>query len=88
VNEAMACGKAVIVSNRCGCASDLVKHNENGFTFDPFNVNQLRNNMDYFLQNPAQTIKFGIESEKIIAGYHPKVVAREMLLGFAKVCTK
>lgn len=88
VNEAMACGKAVIISNKCGCANDLVRHNKNGFTFDPFDVNQLRNNMDYFLQNPARTIEFGTESEKIIAGYHPKVVAQEMLLGFTKVCTK
>ena len=34
VNEAMAAGKAVIVSNKCGCAADLVQDNVNGFTFD------------------------------------------------------
>lgn len=88
VNEAMACRKAVIVSNKCGCAKDLIKEGINGFTFDPFDVSQLRQSMEYFSQSPAQAMKLGVESEKIIAKYHPKVVAQEMLLGFSKVCTK
>jgi glycosyltransferase involved in cell wall biosynthesis len=33
VNEAMACGKAVLVSERVGCAVDLVCHAENGYVF-------------------------------------------------------
>ena len=33
VNEAMACGKAIIVSNKVGCSTDLVKPNINGFVF-------------------------------------------------------
>ena len=36
VNEAMASGLPVLVSDRCGCASDLVKDGANGFVFDPF----------------------------------------------------
>ncbi|MGI4755216.1 MAG: glycosyltransferase family 4 protein [Janthinobacterium lividum] len=35
VNEAMAASLPVIVSSRCGCAEDLVRHGENGFVFDP-----------------------------------------------------
>lgn len=35
VNEAMAASLPVIVSSRCGCAEDLVRHGENGFIFDP-----------------------------------------------------
>lgn len=33
VNEAMAAGLPVLVSNRCGCAKDLVSEGVNGFTF-------------------------------------------------------
>src|SRR5205823_7578307 len=33
VNEAIASGLPVIVSERCGCAPELVR--DNGFTFDP-----------------------------------------------------
>jgi len=39
VNEAIASNLAVIVSDRCGCAPELV--NGNGFTFDPTNEHEL-----------------------------------------------
>jgi glycosyltransferase involved in cell wall biosynthesis len=38
VNEAMASRLPVLVSNRCGCAPDLVREGMNGFTFDPFDA--------------------------------------------------
>jgi glycosyltransferase involved in cell wall biosynthesis len=41
VNEAMASGLPVLVSDRCGCAADLVHEGRNGFTFDPLNTAQL-----------------------------------------------
>jgi len=41
VNEAMASGLPVLVSNRCGCAQDLVQEGVNGYTFDPYNVEQM-----------------------------------------------
>ncbi|MBH8576313.1 glycosyltransferase family 4 protein [Nostocaceae cyanobacterium CENA369] len=41
VNEAMAAGKPILVSNRCGCFEDLVLEGINGFGFDPENQNQL-----------------------------------------------
>ena len=41
VNEAMAAGLPVLVSNRCGCAPDLVQDGVNGFTFDPYDVDRL-----------------------------------------------
>jgi glycosyltransferase involved in cell wall biosynthesis len=39
VNEAIASGLPVIVSNRCGCVPELV--NGNGFTFDPASEHEL-----------------------------------------------
>ena len=39
VNEAVASGLPVIVSDRCGCVPELV--NGNGFTFDPFAEHEL-----------------------------------------------
>ena len=41
VNEAMATGLPVIVSNRCGCVPDLVAEGKNGFTFDPGSLKSL-----------------------------------------------
>jgi len=45
VNEAMASGLPVIVSNRCGCAPELVEEGINGFTFDPDDQEQLANRL-------------------------------------------
>lgn len=36
VNEAMASGLPVLVSDQCGCVSDLVESGKNGFIFNPF----------------------------------------------------
>jgi glycosyltransferase involved in cell wall biosynthesis len=33
VNEAMACSKAILVSDKCGCAVDLVQNEKNGVIF-------------------------------------------------------
>jgi len=41
VNEAMAAGLPVLVSERCGCAADLVEQGFNGFAFDPKDQVQL-----------------------------------------------
>lgn len=41
VNEAMASGLPVIVSNRCGCVPELVREGLNGFSFDPDDDTQL-----------------------------------------------
>lgn len=45
VNEAMAAGMPVLVSNRCGCASDLVEDGVNGFSFDPYDIEQIAGRM-------------------------------------------
>ena len=41
VNEAMAAGLPVLVSERCGCSVDLVEPGENGYRFDPTDRAQL-----------------------------------------------
>lgn len=41
VNESMACSKAVLVSNKVGCAVDLVIPDKNGDIFEAGNVNDL-----------------------------------------------
>jgi len=41
VNEAMACGLSVIVSNKVGCASDLIAENINGFIFQKGSIDIL-----------------------------------------------
>ncbi|WCJ59711.1 glycosyltransferase family 4 protein [Fontisphaera persica] len=47
VNEAMACGLPVLVSNRCGCARDLVDEGKNGLLFDPYKTEEITQCMQY-----------------------------------------
>lgn len=56
VNEAMASGKAVIVSDKCGCASDLVKPGVNGYIFPSGNVQELVNAMESSLKEDAYKV--------------------------------
>ena len=68
VNEAMASGLPVLVSNRCGCAADLVQEGVNGFTFDPFNVEQLAQLMFQISAfQPFRLSAFGSASREIIS---------------------
>lgn len=41
VNEAMAAGLPVLVSDRAGCTPDLVAEGKTGYSFDPLDVDQL-----------------------------------------------
>jgi 1,2-diacylglycerol 3-alpha-glucosyltransferase len=41
VNEALAAGLPVLVSNRCGCYADLLSEGKNGFGFDPRDLKAL-----------------------------------------------
>jgi glycosyltransferase involved in cell wall biosynthesis len=72
VNEAMASGLPVLVSNRCGCAPDLVKDGMNGFTFDPYNVEQLAQLMLKISAFNFPLSDFGVASQRIIANWGPE----------------
>jgi glycosyltransferase involved in cell wall biosynthesis len=50
VNEAMACGRAVLVSDKCGCAVDLVEEGYNGFTFVSGNMDDLRAKLNILIE--------------------------------------
>jgi glycosyltransferase involved in cell wall biosynthesis len=69
VNEAMASGLPVLVSNRCGCAADLVQEGVNGFTFDPFNVEQLAQLMLRVSDFRFPISDFGAASAGIISNW-------------------
>ncbi|GAB2556868.1 glycosyltransferase family 4 protein [Spirosoma areae] len=85
VNEAMACGLPVLVSDRCGCAPDLVRHGQNGFLFDPNQPAQLTHQLLQFMDGLVDANQMGTVAQAIIAPYAPEAVAREMLDGFIKI---
>ncbi|HEY4757559.1 MAG TPA: glycosyltransferase, partial [Chthoniobacterales bacterium] len=71
VNEAVASGLPVIVSNRCGCAPELV--NDNGVTFDPSNEDELAARLLGIASLPDQERKrLGENSYRIAAKFAPE----------------
>ena len=66
VNEAMACSRTIIVSNRCGCGIDLVKDNINGFIFRRTNLKALVSKTKYLLNNKNRLPEMGKASLQII----------------------
>jgi len=69
VNEAMASGLPVLVSERCGCAPDLVKDGVNGFIFDPYDVERLARLMYRLAHGDVDRDAMGRASQEIIADW-------------------
>ena len=71
VNEAIASGLPVIVSDRCGCAPELV--NGNGFTFDPTNEDELTTRLlEMASLSDEERKHLGDNSYRIAANFAPE----------------
>ena len=69
INEAMAGGKAVIVSNACGAAYDLIVNDTNGFVFEKNNPEMLKSYMKVIQKNKISAATMGENSLKLIQPY-------------------
>lgn len=74
VNEAMASGRAVIVSDQCGCAADLV--GENGFSFPACDKEALKSTMVRFFNNPESAHASGTAGKRLITSWDIPELAR------------
>lgn len=85
VNEAMASGLPVLVSARCGSATELVEVGVNGFTFDPYDVNAIAERLEKLTSaSEEQRLAMGTASQDKIAAWGPARFATG-LLGASKV---
>ena len=78
VNEAMACGLPVLVSNKCGCSFDLVKNGVNGYSFDPADDRGLAELMLRLSTDERKLAEMGGESQRIIDGHSCEVAGRNL----------
>lgn len=79
VNEAMAAELPVLVSDRCGCADDLLVDGGNGWLLDPLDVEGMAERMVRMegLSEEARRV-MGARSRAIIADYTPERFAAEV----------
>lgn len=73
VNEAMAAGLPVLVSNACGCAADLVQEGRNGFPFDPLRLDQMTTALGAVSRDLRAAREMGQESARIIGDWSPRL---------------
>lgn len=69
VNEGMACGLAVVVSDSVGCGDDLVKSGLNGYIYPTGDIDALTAALQAVYQDTKGNRTMGIESRRIIEKY-------------------
>ncbi|MEO6054258.1 MAG: glycosyltransferase family 4 protein [Chthoniobacterales bacterium] len=80
VNEAMACGRAAIVSSHVGCAQDLVIPSETGWRFPAGDVNALQNCLEDAASDLVRCKRYGVAAQKLLKEQNSYQTATEGLL--------
>jgi glycosyltransferase involved in cell wall biosynthesis len=87
VNEAMATGLPVLVSNRCGCAPELVHEGENGFTFDPDDTERLAALLARIASlDEVKRTAMGERSREIIGDFTPEAFGKNLEAAIEHAC--
>ncbi len=79
VNEVMAVGRPVIVSEEVGSVADLVEHGRNGFTFPAGDIEQLSEHLATLMADAELRERMGEESLRIISTWDIEACAQGVL---------
>jgi len=88
VNEAMACGRAVIVSNRVGCAPDLIEDGVTGDVFLSGNIFELKRVISAYMDEPGRAMRLGDAGLLKIDEWSVDEATEKMGKHIAHVCSK
>ncbi|HWZ16306.1 MAG TPA: glycosyltransferase family 4 protein [Mucilaginibacter sp.] len=78
VNEAMACARAILVSDKVGCAADLVAGGLNGEVFKAGNLKALTEKLQQLTKDKSLLLEYGKQSQLIIADWNFTNAAKAM----------
>jgi glycosyltransferase involved in cell wall biosynthesis len=70
VNEAMNFGLPVVVSDKVGCAADLVRHGENGYVFPYSRSDELAGYLALLVDDASQRVTFGRRAVETITPWN------------------
>ena len=82
--EAMSYGLCIISSN-VGGIPDIVKNEENGFTFEPGDKAKLCSSLLFFVENPDRIAPFGQKSRELVKDYFPENVSSQINSFYVKL---
>ncbi len=66
VNEAMNFSLPVVVTDKVGCAADLVRNGENGYVVPSDDVTDLARAIESLVQDPERRRAFGARSREVV----------------------
>jgi len=69
INEAMAAGRPILISDRCGCLEDLLQPGVNGYAFDPEDPDSLAERLSQMIRERPRWTDMGKASQSIIADW-------------------
>ena len=78
VPEAMACGLPILCSIYNGCWPELIKNDINGYTFDPYNAEEISTKLKLFIDDQESACRMGKASKQIVADFSPANAAKAM----------
>jgi glycosyltransferase involved in cell wall biosynthesis len=73
----MSYGKAIIATN-IGGIPEIVRNKENGLLINPGDLEQIKQAIDCFLENPVLIKEYGAVSEQIVQKHLPHSVLKEL----------
>ncbi len=86
VNEAMACGLPIVVSDAAGCVPDLVHEGKNGWRFGPRDIDRLSRAMWEVCDQPELAARMGASSFELIQSYTPQACAAGLMEAVKFAC--
>ncbi len=78
INEAMVCGRGVLVRDTCGCAVDLVINDKNGYVFAASNLDDLVVKLKPLIKNKQLLKSMGDQSVKMIESFSFEHIAKSI----------
>jgi glycosyltransferase involved in cell wall biosynthesis len=76
MNEAMACSRIAIASNKCGGAEDLIENNISGYIFPFGSLEKLIEVMRKVYVNKAETKNMGVNAFNKIQSFNFESIAQ------------
>ena len=84
INEAMACGRAVVASTKVGCAPDLIEDGTNGFVFESENEEALAETLQALIDRPGLRARMGAASARRIEDWSLDEAGRRLVRAVRK----
>lgn len=77
VNEAMGMGLPVVTTNKCGAGLEIIQDGENGYVVSDNNENELRNRIEFLIDNKTLREAIAVKNLKIARQYTIEMMVKD-----------